>query len=92
MLITITQEDIDNGIPNEADSCPVARAIRRATGQPVRVGDCTIVINREFIYQPPTVRQFVYDFDDGAYTVNPFSFELDYELPGNYTFDLPCTD
>lgn len=29
MRLTVTQEDIDNGVPNMGESCPIARALRR---------------------------------------------------------------
>ncbi len=32
VVVEVTQDDIDNGIPGSRCDCPVARAIKRATG------------------------------------------------------------
>lgn len=78
VTIDVTQEDIDAGSPNRCRSCPVARAVHRATGKP------HIVVTRNEILLsgwgrfplPAIAAEFISEFDAGR-PVSPFSFTLD---------------
>jgi hypothetical protein len=78
-LVEVLQEDIDSGIRSNCESCPVARAMRRATGKHYRPGlfsvrkgfDKDIVANL-----PAEVTNFILAFDQGR-TVQPFWFQID---------------
>jgi hypothetical protein len=84
--ITVTQEDIDNGIAANCRRCPTARALRAARpdldffvdGDRIRIhrhGSDRLLESR---VTPQRVRWFIKLFDDDQH-VEPFSFEL--ELP-----------
>ena len=70
--INVTPEDIDNGIPFEAEYCPVALAAARA-GYIIAIGPITVVMNygKRYRYSNEEVRNFVLDFDAGR-GVHPF--------------------
>lgn len=78
MTITVSQDDIEQGQPLKGLSCPIALAIKRATGlEYVGVGV------RQYWYKdlaggvlPPEVTEFVKAFDSGK-PVEPFTFELE---------------
>jgi len=79
MKITVTQKDINKGIPRIGDKCPIALAIKRKTHKYVQVG-CTYawvkLKNRMVTYVlPDTVVQFIKDFDENR-KVRPFSVKL----------------
>lgn len=85
ITVNVTQEDIDNGEPDDCSECPVALAIWREL--PLFRG---VRVNRDGIYLvdmdnrvyerdfPHGVLNFIGLFDEGGY-VEPFSFELDLE-------------
>lgn len=84
MTIHVTAEDIENGIPQDACHCPVALAVKRATGSDdVDIND-DICIGfpgqdvRDVFEAPDEVCDFVAAFDNYE-GVEPFSFDLDYE-------------
>lgn len=78
MLVTLTQADIDHGVPGDCLKDPVALALRRLTGRPWRV-------EKQYCYPdvsghrpfttPRVVNRFVEDFDNGK-PVKPITFEL----------------
>lgn len=74
MKITVTKEDIKKGKPEQGESCPIARAIRRQTRKKVHVGYICLEINHCEYTFPQEAQQFVKDFDAGK-PVGPFSFE-----------------
>ena len=93
MKISVTQEDIDFYKPSSnAENCPVARAIRRATGKyasvhnvnnhsgkfvAIRVANTFYAAYaRPYIKADEIVTQFVRRWDEGK-KVEPFRFELD---------------
>jgi hypothetical protein len=89
MKITVTQEDIVQGIPMDACHCPVARAVKRATGEE----NVSVVMCRVNIWEPGSLRpggasylkrsfrnsgsldKFIEKFD-GRQPVKPASFIL----------------
>lgn len=91
MQITVTQDDIDNGAQCNCTDCPIALAVRRATG------GCGVQVGQRWvdIYDttdrwpvsaaagsyslPQSAQIFVETFDDdegGPAAVEPFAFEL----------------
>ena len=76
MLIEVTQEDIDNGVPLQGDRCPVAHAIRRAMKTSwASVGDGEICFSNRTISTPLEVDEFIDSFDNGFH-VEPFTFNI----------------
>jgi len=79
MLIHVTQEDIDSGIPSRVACCPVALALNRALEKSFIVGGgyCYARVDKAPFYNlTKVVRQKIADFDHGK-AISPFSFELD---------------
>ena len=79
MLIEVTQEDIDHGIRNDCTECPVALAIKRASGN--WFGVIVLVLNgicvRGRTYRTPRqVAQFIQAYDRGE-SVGPITFTLE---------------
>lgn len=76
-LITVTQEDIDDGCPCDSSLCPVALAMRR------RLKDNYIFVDKmvveigsgNFYALPEKVKCFIRDFDQGL-PVEPISFRV----------------
>jgi hypothetical protein len=83
MLVQVTQDDIDAGLPCVSNHCPVALALNRATGCEWDVqgnGCCGIRMKAKNYFSlnaPNDVAYFVEEFDDGL-PVEPFEFELDW--------------
>lgn len=84
MQITVTQDDIDKGVPRKANLCPLALAIRRvcssafvgngyASGFPAVAGfkDLRAML-------PPAAEEFRRKFDSHE-AVEPISFDLEME-------------
>lgn len=78
MKITVTQDDINKGIPLKAPRCAIARAIRRQTRRYASVGTETVTaLGRPKAFAtPPVAVAFIERFDAGK-LVQPFSFWLD---------------
>ena len=86
MRIQVTAQHISDGMPNDGMNCPVALAIREATGlNGVEVGPTYVtrddwkgrtepVTKRTFL--PPHVTEAIADFDAGT-DPEPFEFDLD---------------
>lgn len=70
LIVDVTQDDIDNGIPGSGSSCPIARAVMRTTDA-ICVGVDTAILalstNTDDRYYPMTKRgqRFINYFDDG---------------------------
>jgi hypothetical protein len=83
--VEVTQEDIDDGIPTDAESCPVALALRREFDVEgvcpiIRVTHRTVSITaldgrRLEGRLPDRARRFVNLFDDDS-DVEPIAFNL----------------
>ncbi len=87
MRIQVTEDDIKRGVRYSCSLCPIARAIRRATGQHpvildgsrfVKIGEGLAFAEVEI---PRDADIWRLDFDNQNGTVKPFEFELDYTLP-----------
>lgn len=77
--IEVTQEDIEKGKLGECSACPIALAMRRATGKPFEVGTDIYWLGFDLRSErmlPPEAALFVSDFDDKK-PVQPFSFEIE---------------
>lgn len=78
MVVTVTQTEIDNGIPGDCLRSPFALALRRVTGVPWRVerAICYPDIKgpRPFV-TPRQVNRFDEDFDNEK-PVKPFSVQV----------------
>ena len=93
MIINVTQSDIDNGIRNSTCSCPIALAAKRAINDGALPSVCCSDIEFEYkterdgdvvyrfksAYLPTIARDFIRKFDNGG-TVEPFSFEITYDI------------
>jgi len=85
LRIEVAQEDIQGGLPDSPDDCPIARAVRRAYPdfRFVYVGEDFIGLRRapcelhqsEHIDLPEIACRFIRDFDERA-EVKPISFEV----------------
>jgi len=83
--VEVTAEDIASGDPQECSSCPIARAMNRATpGRKWLVDDrfagyhvCGRITD---FPMPDSAREFISRFDRGA-AVEPFAFEIDLDAP-----------
>ena len=78
MKITVTKEDIENGIRSSNKFCPIALALKRAGYKDA------IVRTIEFLYDcgnagcnlPLEAQKFIYSFDVGK-PVKPFTFSIE---------------
>lgn len=76
MKIEVTARDIEKGLPEDKCGCPVALAIRRATGLEVSVWcSMSVKVGREYIDLPDEAEDFINRFDQGE-PVQPFTFDL----------------
>ena len=77
--ITVTQEDIDQGLRQTPTGCAIARAIKRQTGFSAVVYPYDIyVTGKDISYHQETsgeIQDFIVKWDV-HYPVKPFSFEL----------------
>ena len=80
MKIQVTQEDIDAGKQKDIHCCPLALAIKRATGKEIQVVtdyfDLVTENDTQTYELPEIAANFRRDFDH-CLTVEPFEFELD---------------
>lgn len=93
--VEVTQEDIDNGKPEEIHLCPIALACKRAGLEGVGVDADEIWHDwkgdygtyKMFHKTTDRARRFVLDFDNGgADLVTPFEFEVNPD--DGYTLDF----
>lgn len=79
--VTVTQEDIDAGVPCDAGKCPIARRLHSLFG-----GTWEVMNSHALLEMGPRIRlpdqaiDFADDFDAGL-PVRPFTFTLDYDPP-----------
>lgn len=77
--VIVTREDIEKGVPESDELCPVALAVKRLFGFDwvyVGIGGCFIDIDNsegKRFSLPIEARDFIRDFDNGK-EVNPFIF------------------
>lgn len=81
ITITVTQEDIDQGIRNDCDKCPIARAIaRELPGSEPSVGDMVDLYGKGYYgdaHLSHLATKFINDFDNGNPVV-PQAFHLEF--------------
>ena len=75
LTITVTSDDIANGKPGQATSCPVALGAYRAGVAEALVGPREIRYGRGWVPLPRSAIRFVRAFDHGR-PVAPFRFRL----------------
>lgn len=79
LIVEVTERDIKNGIREDATSCAIARAVKRATGRrDVEVCENYIDIPKDDYTLrdvTKTVQSFIKAYDAGE-EVKPFSFAL----------------
>jgi len=83
MKITVSQDHIDNGIKADCGACPVALALYEVIPNKVIVVYPEYVkISRETAFLPRHVTNFIRNFDTTEHPkwLEPFDFELDYEV------------
>lgn len=80
MKIRVTQKNIDLGERGCPANCAVSLALKRTFKTDiVAVSRYFCVVEGQEIRFPRKVSDFIHDFDTYA-TVNPFQFELDYNV------------
>jgi hypothetical protein len=76
LRIDVTAQDITGALRRVCGSCPVARALRRCSGEEhVLVGVCRGIVGLAAVDLPIEAQQFIAAFDDGE-PVQPFTFEV----------------
>jgi len=76
MQIRVTQTDIKNGVENDLCNCPIALAVKRATGlSVVRICCSWIKYKGNHHDTPDAAIKFIEAFDVGK-PVEPFTFTL----------------
>lgn len=76
MIIEVTQDDIDCGVPQDGCECPIARALIRAfPEQEPFVELYTIQINDSEVPTTQRIRDFIQDFDANR-PVQPTRFRV----------------
>lgn len=78
LKIDVTQNDINCGKRRRCTKCPVALAVRRVLGEPVKVQSFSIHYKSRRIAMSRKVEDFVRRFDERQ-PVRPFSFVFDTE-------------
>ena len=76
--VEVTQEDIEQASRASASTCPIARAVKRATGaNRVTVYDAILIDGEDFekYHTPPEAFEWLKRYDDG-HKVEPISFTL----------------
>ena len=83
MRVKVEQSHIDSGVAVSACRCPIANALRDATGeQDISVCSKWFVIDGYTVRDiPPEASAFVHGFDLGN-PVEPFEFELNWPHGG----------
>jgi len=77
MRINVTADDIANGVHKDCERCPVALAVKRATGcvNCDVTADTIYATGMPVFTTPRSVQEFIARFDR-EYPVQPFSFYL----------------
>lgn len=73
--IVMTAQDIRQGVPRNAASCPVAIALNRETGKACFATYFVLGIGEDQIMIPGAVKDFMMSFDHGG-SVAPIEFEI----------------
>lgn len=100
LVVEVTQEDIDNGVPANGSGCPIARALHRLGFIGVSVG-CRSVTwfdpshGVQMSRLPREAIRFVRAFDLGAssfLSYRPFTFALQLVIPQSEAAEPPVLD
>jgi hypothetical protein len=88
MKINVTAKHIKMGVPSEADSCPIAHAVREAVNKSclktllkdkrICVNESEITVGSLTMMPPQKAVKFIETFDEEK-PVKPFSFNLRFE-------------
>jgi hypothetical protein len=73
ITVEVTAEDIANGARKVGGNCPIARAIRRATGCSDVFVTADAIVAGEIYELPSEAEDFIWAFDGGQ-DVTPFTF------------------
>lgn len=73
LVVRVTQDDINNGVPGNPHLCPIARAVRRAGRERVSVDNDEIVTRSKTFDLPTEAVRFLCRFD-ASRPVKPFTF------------------
>jgi hypothetical protein len=84
MTIKVTQAHIDSGAPNNSTQCPIALALDECGFEDVEVTPFYIKLRGKGLFKreidlPNEVTKRIVHFDK-EFTMEPFEFELPYEL------------
>ena len=76
--VEVTQEDINNGVRQDGDNCPIACALKRLVKSPEVEDDIEFDLDgiRYVARIPDKASEFISKFDN-AVNVLPFSFEIE---------------
>lgn len=91
-FLQVTAEDIQGATPGRNGQCPIARALRRVTGQPWRVNQFEFWQHDESVdewwfedrvfevdHDSTGVRRYINAFDEG-YSVEPCTIDIGIDL------------
>lgn len=80
ILISVTQDDINNGICGDAENCPIALSVKRQfNSRHVQVNNLNIITSDKemFFWLPDIARDFIFKYDNHE-KVEPFEFKVSY--------------
>ena len=85
MKVSVTKEDIEQGLPSNPNACPIGRAVQRAGLSDYCVTGSAIVVADQrqrtaALLLPESVQNWIADFDKRK-PVGPISFELGLPVP-----------
>ena len=91
MLVEVTQENINQGVAGNPESCPVALAMEKNGFEDVEVGDTLMCYSQQpsslQFYTPVCIKvdspisQWIYDFDGGE---EVFPIQINIDEDGQY--------
>ena len=82
LKVEVTQEDIDNGVQQHSEKCPIACALKRLVKNPEVSEEIEFDQDEtRFVADLPSdASSFIHLFDEeGSIAVKPFSFEIEAE-------------
>lgn len=71
--ITVTKQDIKNGVPGDGENCPIALAFKRVLGDSPNINNCNDMTVHDFFdtlhyyLGPEKVTKFINQFDETEY-------------------------
>lgn len=91
--VEVTQEDINNGVRQDSEKCPIACALKRLVKNPEVEDAIEFDLNeiRYIAYLTHEAATFINHFDErGLIAVAPFSFEIEAEEKYQGDYDNEC--